>query len=243
MTRTYLARPRLTAIWKLSLVASMVALALALSSALIVRGAPTGSTSYACVNRYTGQMRFTFTNGQCSASEYQISWNSFTGADLDAEYVNEGQPDSITSAMIVDGQVMNSDLAADSITTDKILDGAVGVDDLGTGSVGSDEIVNGSIAQGDLDAGLQTWIDNQTLEGYEIRQSTTIGPRPDPIIGGITMHCLSTGQRVVGGGVNVSNPNSSRMVESYPVSSTSWKVAVTLAPGDVAYPYIICIGP
>ena len=293
MTRTYLARLRLADIWKVFLVAGVAALAFTLGSALIARGAPSGSTFYACVNRFTGQMRGTFTNGQCSTGEYQVSWNSFTGAELDDEYVNEDQPDSITSAMIIDGQVMNGDLAADSVTTDKILNetvnaddlgtnsvgadeiatGAVGadevldnsltVDDLGTGSVGSDEVVNESLTAADLGTGsvgsdeianftiqsfdlsstLRSDIDAETVEGYQLRQSITIGPSADPIIGGITMNCSVPGQMVVGGGVEVSNPVSSRMVESYPASSTSWRVSVLLEPGDVAYPYIICIGP
>ena len=50
--------------------------------------------------------------------------------DFDAAYVNEGQADSITSGMIVDGTIVAADIATGAVTTDEILDGTVAAGDL-----------------------------------------------------------------------------------------------------------------
>jgi hypothetical protein len=55
----------------------------------------------------------------------------------DAAYVNEGQPDSITSGMLVGGAVTSAKLADNAITAEKLADGAALaqiLDDDGTGS-------------------------------------------------------------------------------------------------------------
>ena len=101
-----------TAVWKLFLIAAIAVLAYGFGSALTARGAPTGATILACVHNYTGAVRIVYTEAHCSDGERLVSWTSFSGAALDDVYVNEDQPDSITSAMLVDGTVNADDLSA-----------------------------------------------------------------------------------------------------------------------------------
>jgi hypothetical protein len=67
-----------------------------------------------------------------------------------AQYVNEGQSNSISSAMIQDGQVSNTDLASNAVTSAKIQDGEVQQADIATGAVTTNEILNGTIQGADL---------------------------------------------------------------------------------------------
>jgi hypothetical protein len=57
------------------------------------------------------------------------------GESLDSRYVNENQANSITSAMIVDGQVANADIANNAINSAKIQDGSVGSADINSNQV------------------------------------------------------------------------------------------------------------
>jgi hypothetical protein len=70
----------------------------------------------------------------------------------DARYVNEGQLNSITSAMIADGQVTNADIADNGVTAAKIATDAVGAAEIAAGAVGSGEIADLSVALADLAA-------------------------------------------------------------------------------------------
>ncbi|MGH7496082.1 MAG: beta strand repeat-containing protein [bacterium] len=69
--------------------------------------------------------------GGGSSGELTLNLNtSFT----DGQYVNEGQANSISSNMIQDEQVRNSDLANNSVTSAKIADGTIQQSDLGFSS-------------------------------------------------------------------------------------------------------------
>src|SRR5687768_726818 len=58
---------------------------------------------------------------------------------------NHGDPNSITSRDIVNGQVKNRDVAANAITQEKLADGAVGAAEIADGAVGAAEIADGAV--------------------------------------------------------------------------------------------------
>ncbi len=74
------------------------------------------------------------------------------GHDHDSEYVNEGQPNSITSAMIIDSTVTAADLGADSVGASEIAANAVGQSEIATGAVASVEVLDNSLTAADLAA-------------------------------------------------------------------------------------------
>ena len=77
-----------------------------------------------------------------------------TGSAYDTRFVNEGQANSITSAMIVDGTITTADIANGAITSAKIADGTILVADINTtdfNSVYDARYINeGQAAGGDL---------------------------------------------------------------------------------------------
>ena len=76
----------------------------------------------------------------------------------DASYVNEGQADSITSAMIRDSQVTSADIA----------DGAVGASEIATNAVGTSEILDGTILGTDINPATTI-----TAAGYNYQSAQT----------------------------------------------------------------------
>lgn len=143
--------------------------------------APSSNTIDVCVNRYNGDMRMARSPGRCASTEFAVQIKSYAAANLDDEYVNEGQPDSIRSEMITDGEVKNDDLADDVVTSDKILDGAVRPED--------------------IHPELETFIDDQSIgSGWHIVEQTKqlgAGAKND-----VEVECPA-GQRVLGGGGDV----------------------------------------
>ena len=91
---------------------------------------------------YTGGWGITISGSTISAKT----------ADLDARYVNEGQANSITSAMIKDGEVAHADMAGDAIYSGNIKDGQVAHADLAANSVYSGNIQDGQVTNADLAA-------------------------------------------------------------------------------------------
>ena len=81
----------------------------------------------------------------------------------DAVYVNTGEANSITSAMVADNAIGSSDLAADSVGAGQISTGAVGssevadnsltATDLAEGSVRTSEIADGEVTKADFAKG------------------------------------------------------------------------------------------
>lgn len=135
-----------TGVWpRLIVVALAGALAFTAGSVFTAYSQPDSTTIHTCVHRVTGEMRYVSSSSDCSRYESPVSWESTSTADFDDVYVNEGQENSITSAMIVDGQVMTEDLADASVNSAKIEDGSIGSDDLGSGSVGADELQDDSV--------------------------------------------------------------------------------------------------
>jgi hypothetical protein len=70
-----------------------------------------------------------------------------------AAYVNEGQANSVTGAMITDSSIGVTDLADNVITGNKILDNSIAAADLAAGSVGSSEVSDESLTAADLGTG------------------------------------------------------------------------------------------
>ncbi|MBM3331211.1 hypothetical protein FJY68_05075 [candidate division WOR-3 bacterium] len=69
---------------------------------------------------------------------------------IDSRYVNEGQSNSVTKAMIVANAIDSSKIATDAVTSYEIEAGAVGSAELGFASVTSAKILDGTIAAADL---------------------------------------------------------------------------------------------
>jgi hypothetical protein len=79
-----------------------------------------------------------------------------------ADFVNEGQADSITSGMIVNSTITGADIAANTITaadiatgavaSSEILDNSITAADIAASAVGSSEIADGSITAADMGA-------------------------------------------------------------------------------------------
>lgn len=228
------------------------------------RSAPSSSTIHACVNRYNGDMRMPRSPKLCASTEYSISWESYDAGNLDSAYVNENQANSITSDMIVDGEVQNSDLSADSVTGDKVLDGTLSAADLGTDSVGSDEIqanavtgkelaansvtsghiFDGQIVQGDLNASLVDFIDGQSVgNGYQVSVWTYV--LAPGTAGNATAFCPSN--KVVLGGGGEANPDRNVfLADSFPRSDTpAWDVTYHNDSGaqTTIRVYAICANP
>lgn len=244
-------KTRWSAFWKLALIAGIAAIAFSLGSAMIARSAPTGAEIHVCVNRYTGHLRHVPDPERCTSIESPISWSTFDGAALDDVYVNEDQPDSITSAMILDGTISSDDLGTDSVGADQIATGAVGsaevaddsltASDLAVGSVTSDEILDGSIGAQDLSQELLDEIDAQTLEGFTFAtRDITVSAGT---IAGAGMDCPA-GTRVIGGGMR-SIPNIEvDMHQSYPQDEDTWWFEV-FNPGpnpELVTLYAACVG-
>jgi hypothetical protein len=68
----------------------------------------------------------------------------------DAQYVNEGQADAVTSSMIVDGQVGSTDLGTDAVTTGKIFNLAVTSEKIAADAVISGKVLDGSLIRDDV---------------------------------------------------------------------------------------------
>ena len=69
---------------------------------------------------------------------------------LDVRYVNEGQANSITTGMIVDGQVQTNDIADNAVTTAKIAADAVDSTKIGTGAVTTAKIADLNVTTGKI---------------------------------------------------------------------------------------------
>ena len=110
---------------------------------------------------------------RCTSVLFAINADRLDGLDAgafapidhnhDARYVNEGQANAISSAMIIDGAVTEADLGSNSVSTTEVVDDsltaadlaadAVGQSELASNSVGSDEIINGAVTAADLQDG------------------------------------------------------------------------------------------
>jgi len=71
-------------------------------------------------------------------------------ATLDGTYVNVGEPNSISSAMIIDNTVSGPDVADGTIGAADIADGSVGAAEIADGSVGAVEIADGSVGAAEI---------------------------------------------------------------------------------------------
>lgn len=71
----------------------------------------------------------------------------------DAVYVNTGEANSITSAMVADSAIGSSDLAANSVGSAQVIDNSLTVNDLAEGSVRTSEIADGEVTKADLAKG------------------------------------------------------------------------------------------
>jgi len=140
-------------------------------------------------------------NSTLSPGTYMRSeTGSKMGADLakfDKRYVNEGQANSVSSAMITDGQVGNKDLANGSVSAAKIGAGQVtgshvanssltGSDiknssltgsDIANGTIGRDDIANGSINGPKIAGNVITsgHVLNGSLTGDDIKNESLTG--------------------------------------------------------------------
>lgn len=81
---------------------------------------------------------------------HPVSDFAVSSHDHDAEYVNEGQVNSITSVMITDSNVTLNDLAANSVNSSKVVDNSLTAADLAPESVGSSEIADGAVTSVDV---------------------------------------------------------------------------------------------
>ncbi len=80
-----------------------------------------------------------------------VAGQLFEGASpLASLYVNEGQSNSVDSAMVVNNSLTANDLAADSVTASEIATGAVGSDEIGTNAVGSSEIATAAVGSSEI---------------------------------------------------------------------------------------------
>jgi hypothetical protein len=70
----------------------------------------------------------------------------------DAAYVNEGQANSVSSAMIRTGTVNSSDIADNSLTAYDLATNSVGAAEIAPNSVGTSEVINDSLTYNDLAA-------------------------------------------------------------------------------------------
>ncbi|MCP4996911.1 MAG: hypothetical protein GY934_24510 [Gammaproteobacteria bacterium] len=75
-----------------------------------------------------------------------------TLAGLDSLFLNEGQVDAVTSAMIQTGAVNSSDIANNSLTATDLATNSVGSSELATNSVDSAEVKDNSLTSADLAA-------------------------------------------------------------------------------------------
>ena len=71
-------------------------------------------------------------------------------SDFDARYVNEGQANSITGAMLKDGTINGADLAASSITSGHIKDGEVKSADIAANQIGGGHVADSSLTGSDI---------------------------------------------------------------------------------------------
>ena len=93
-------------------------------------------------------------------NELRVSSLLVNGSSLDSLYVNEGQTDSITSSMIVNGAVSESDLAQDqiddseiqdnSLTASSLAENSVGASEIAASAVGTSEVADNSLTANDL---------------------------------------------------------------------------------------------
>ena len=78
-------------------------------------------------------------------NELQVLSLQVNGNSLDNLYVNEGQTNSITSAMIVNGAVTESDLAQNQIDDSEVQDNSLTASSLAANSVGASELANNAV--------------------------------------------------------------------------------------------------
>ncbi|MBI5557356.1 MAG: hypothetical protein HY885_06925 [Deltaproteobacteria bacterium] len=80
-----------------------------------------------------------------------VSASLYEGAStLTSLYVNEGQANSITSAMIVDGTVSAADLGVDSVTASEIAADAVTAEEIAANGVTASEIAAGAVGASEI---------------------------------------------------------------------------------------------
>ena len=85
-----------------------------------------------------------------NASASPTANDLFPLAAGDAQYVNEGQADAVTSGMIVDGQVAAPDLGTDAVITGKIMNLAVTSEKIAGDAIISDKVFDGSLIRDDV---------------------------------------------------------------------------------------------
>ncbi|HOX46034.1 MAG TPA: hypothetical protein PK668_20695 [Myxococcota bacterium] len=94
--------------------------------------------------------------------------------NYDATYVNEGQANSITSAMIVDNTVASADILDSTITTNDIAADTITAADIAAGAVGTSEIADNTILGGDIQDGTITLADINTAS-FDTRYARPAG--------------------------------------------------------------------
>ena len=77
-----------------------------------------------------------------------------TCSDCDGSFVNEGQVNSITSAMIADGSVGTSEVVDNSLTASDLAASSVGASEIAAGAVGTSEVTDNSLTASDIGDGL-----------------------------------------------------------------------------------------
>ncbi|MBN1135399.1 MAG: hypothetical protein JXM73_02380 [Anaerolineae bacterium] len=73
-----------------------------------------------------------------------------TRLQADGRFVNEGQANSVTTGMIVDGTIGQADVGTNGVGADEIATDAVGAAEIAAGAVGSSEIADDSVGRADL---------------------------------------------------------------------------------------------
>jgi hypothetical protein len=152
----------------------------AISAFAASHSSPQGTTFYACRAAQTGTLYDVTTQGPpaCRQGDSVLSWTSYDVIALDDAYVNEGQVDSIISAMIVDGAVGETELADGSVTTDKLAEGSVISAKLADGSVTTNKLADGSVVMGKIADGSITTVklaDNSVTTAKLADGSVTAG--------------------------------------------------------------------
>ncbi|MDF1564308.1 MAG: tail fiber domain-containing protein, partial [Deltaproteobacteria bacterium] len=155
--------------------------------------------SLPCGNNQIVKWNGALGNWQCAADS-DTTYSGGTGITLtgtsfslstaytDTRYVQEGQANSVTTAMIVDGTISGADIATGAVTSVDIADNTITAADLAansvtaseiaTAAVGSAEILDGSITSADIGIGAVTGaeIANATITNVDISAVAAIDP-------------------------------------------------------------------
>jgi hypothetical protein len=86
----------------------------------------------------------------------------------DERYINEGQENSITGNMIIDGQVFLEDISEGAVGSMQVINNSLTADDLAENSVGTIEVSNNSLLAEDLGVNVISSIDGIIHHGGDI---------------------------------------------------------------------------